>query len=238
MIKFSDPVQKIHHGSKIILGDTFEKMNEIEDESVDLIICDLPYRIIMNKSQIGEIWKHYKRIISYRGSILLFGRGRCFASLVNSNPEWFRYDLVWDKGLCPIFIECKNKPFYSHEQIAVFQKHPSKTMFNKGFQNLHNSLKIEEHPTSILKFSDQAFIKGDKSLGLLEYLVRSYSTQGGLVLDNTCGSGAVAEVCERLDRFFICIDKNPKCIETVKRRVLPLFEKRVRGFKNKVKNIT
>ena len=230
-MSFSDNVLNKNYKSKIILGDTFEEMSKLKDKSVDLILCDLPYGLTANSKDkmlsLDEIWKHYKRIVSDSGTILLFGQGKFYVSLVNSNIEWFRYDLVWDKGLCPGFIECKNKPFYSHEQIAVFQKYPSKAMFNKGFESLYNGLKTEEHPTSILKFSDQSFIKGDKSLELLEYLVRSYSAQGRLVLDNTCGSGAVAEVCEKLDRFFICIDKNPKCIETVKRRVLPLFEKRV-----------
>ena len=238
---------------KVILGDTFEEMNKIKDKSVDLILCDLPYGLTNNKKDkqlpLDEIWKSYKRIISDSGTILLFGQGKFYVSLVNSNIEWFRYDLVWDKVLTSGFLNAKRQPLRSHEQIAVFQKCPSKTTYNpqftegkplhsKGtayknkevvnnnygkFKQLEQTNTTKKYPKSILKFSKShpsvALHRTEKSLELIEWLIKTYSNEGDLVLDNTCGYGGVAEACYKLNRDFICIDNDENCIRTTNARV-------------------
>nr|DAK38056.1 MAG TPA: adenine-specific methyltransferase [Caudoviricetes sp.]DAS39899.1 MAG TPA: adenine-specific methyltransferase [Caudoviricetes sp.] len=252
-MSFSDNILNKNYKSKFILGDTFEEMNKLEDKSVDLILCDLPYGLTANdKDKIlpfDEIWKHYKRIISDSGTILLFGQGKFYVSLVNSNIEWFRYDLVWDKVLTSGFLNAKRQPLRSHEQIAVFQKYPSKTTYNpqftegkplhsKGtayktkdtvnnnygkFKQIEGKKTTKKYPKSILQFSKPhpsvALHRTEKSLELLEYLIKTYSNVGDLVLDNTCGSGGVAEACVKLERFFVCIDNDFECIRIAKARV-------------------
>lgn len=112
--------------SILINDDCLNSMKLIQDKSVDLILCDLPYGITQNKSDIlipfDELWKQYERIIKDKGVILLFSQGIFYVDLVNSNRKLFRYDLIWDKQLVSGFLNAKRMPLRSHEQIAVFYK--------------------------------------------------------------------------------------------------------------------
>lgn len=100
-------------------------MKEIPDESIDMILCDLPYGMTQNKDDVrlpfDKIWEQYKRIIKKNGTIALFGSGLFYVDLVNSNREWFRYDIVWDKVLTSGFLNANRMPLRRHEQIAIFQ---------------------------------------------------------------------------------------------------------------------
>lgn len=110
----------------IKLGDCIKLMNEIEDNSIDLILCDLPFQKTKNKWDkiipFDILWKQYKRIIKANGAIILFCQGSFYIDLVNSNREDFRYDLVWDKCMTTGFLNCNRQPLRRHEQIAVFYK--------------------------------------------------------------------------------------------------------------------
>ena len=108
------------------LGDCLEKMKDIPNRSIDMIICDLPYEITANPFDIAlsfdRLWQQYERIIKNNGCIALFGQGTFYVDLVNSNRKLFRYDLVWDKGLITGFLNAKQMPLRQHEQIAIFYK--------------------------------------------------------------------------------------------------------------------
>lgn len=110
---------------KLINADCIESMKEIPDESIDMILCDLPYGMTQNKDDVrlpfDKIWEQYKRIIKKNGTIALFGSGLFYVDLVNSNREWFRYDIVWDKVLTSGFLNANRMPLRRHEQIAIFQ---------------------------------------------------------------------------------------------------------------------
>lgn len=105
-------------------GDCLEVMKGIKSESVDMILCDLPYGVTQHKSDIvipfDALWTQYKRIIKPNGAILLFGQGLFYIDLVNSNRKMYRYDFVWDKQLKSGFLNAKRMPLRQHEQIAVF----------------------------------------------------------------------------------------------------------------------
>lgn len=105
-------------------GDCLEVMKGIKSESVDMILCDLPYGVTQHKSDIvipfDALWTQYKRIIKPNGAILLFGQGLFYVDLVNSNRKMYRYDFVWDKQLKSGFLNAKRMPLRQHEQIAVF----------------------------------------------------------------------------------------------------------------------
>lgn len=129
--------------NKLFHGDCLSIMPELPDKSIDMILCDLPYGVTRNKSDIvipfDKLWEQYERIIKDNGAIILFGQGVFFIDLVNSNRKIFRYDLVWDKILKTGFLNAKRMPLRQHEQIAVFYKQlPTyNPQFTKG-QPLHS----------------------------------------------------------------------------------------------------
>lgn len=109
---------------KLMHGDCLERMKEIPDKSIDLILCDLPYGVTTNKVDVvipfDKLWEQYKRIIKDNTAILLFSQGMFYVDLVSSNREMFKYDLVWDKELTSGFLNANKMPLRRHEQIAVF----------------------------------------------------------------------------------------------------------------------
>ena len=109
---------------RLLQGDCLVQMNIIPDNSIDLILCDLPYGVTANSLDVPillePLWKQYRRIIKDDGAILLFAQGTFFVDLVNSCRDLFRYDLVWDKILPTGFLNANRMPLRVHEQIAVF----------------------------------------------------------------------------------------------------------------------
>ena len=109
-------------------GDCLQVMKELPDNSIDMILCDLPYGTTRNKNDkrldFVALWKEYKRIIKDNGCIALFGQGLFYVDLVNSNRKWFRYEWVWDKVLTSGFLNAKRMPLRRHEQVAIFYKCP------------------------------------------------------------------------------------------------------------------
>ena len=172
--------------SKIELynGDCLEIMQKIENKSIDMILCDLPYGTTQNKDDIiipfESLWKEYERIIKDNGCIALFGQGMFYVDLVNSNRKMFRYDLIWDKILTSGFLNAKRMPLRRHEQIAIFYKklptynpqftegqplhskgksYISKEQKTQNYGNFHlkddsRCGSIENYPTSILRFQN------------------------------------------------------------------------------------
>lgn len=113
-------------GYVLLHGDCLEKMKDIPDGSVDMILCDLPYGVTQNQVDtiipFAPLWQEYSRIIKANGCIALFAQGPFYVDLVASNRKMFRYDLVWDKVLTTGFLNAKRMPLRQHEQIAVFYK--------------------------------------------------------------------------------------------------------------------
>ncbi len=105
-------------------GDCIELMEGIEDQSVDMILCDLPYGTTQNKwdSQIplDQLWAAYRRIIKPRGVIALTSQGVFTAKLILSNEKWFRYKFVWVKSKPTNFLNARRQPLRQHEDICIF----------------------------------------------------------------------------------------------------------------------
>ena len=108
-------------------GDCLDKMSLIPDNSVDLVLCDLPYGTTKCKwdtiIDIGELWKHYTRIVKKpSGVILLFGQQPFTSMLVSSNYEWFKYNLIWKKNKTTQYLLANYRPMKCTEDICVFSK--------------------------------------------------------------------------------------------------------------------
>jgi len=111
----------------LLLGDCIERMKEIPDDSVDLILCDLPYGTTKCKwdtiIDINQLWEHYKRIIKKpSGVILLFGQQPFTSMLISSNYEWYKYNLIWKKNKTTQFLLANYRPMKCTEDICVFSK--------------------------------------------------------------------------------------------------------------------
>ena len=180
-----------------------------------------------------KLWAQYNRIIKDNGAILLFAQGKFYVNLVSSNMKMFRYDLVWDKELVSGFLNAKRMPLRRHEQVAVFYKHlptynpqftQGKPLHSKGTSYKEKELtnnnygdfkatdddragSTEKYPTSIMKFQKPhpsvCVHPTEKPVALLEYLVKTYTNEGDVVLDNCMGSGSTGVACQNTNREFI-----------------------------------
>ena len=211
-------------------------MKNIPDKSIDMILCDLPYGTTHNKWDtiipFDKLWVQYKRIIKDNGAILLFSQMPFGASLIMSNPKMFRYEWIWEKN-CPVgFLNAKKMPLRKHENILVFYKHLP-TYNPQGLIKLDEPIQEEgsanrngenygvadksfirthkNYPTDIITFSkDSGYHPTQKPVDLLEYLIKTYTNEGDLVLDNCMGSGSTGVACVNTNREFIGMELDEK----------------------------
>jgi DNA modification methylase len=110
----------------LIKGDCLEKMKEIPDKSIDMILADLPYGTTACKWDtiipFEPLWEQYKRIIKDNGAIVLFGSQPFTSALVLSNVKMFRYEIIWEKTLFTNFASVKKQFGKKHENIIIFYK--------------------------------------------------------------------------------------------------------------------
>jgi len=236
--------------NKIYLGDCLDVMKDIDDKSVDLILCDLPYGTTICKwdkiIDIVELWRLYNRIVKDRTPIVLFGSQPFTSLLINSNINSFRYCWIWDKKKPANFSLAKKQPMKYHEDIIVFGKispnyYPimikiegrrAKKGVNKGYSGFNKGLEkpeyldkiyTDKYPSSILEFSnaDQTnrYHPTQKPISLLEYLIKTYTQEGNLVLDNCCGSGSTCLAAKNLGRNYIGIEKDENYYNIAKERL-------------------
>ena len=201
------------------------------------------------KIPFEPLWKEYERIIKDNGCIALFAQGLFYVDLVNSNRKLFRYDLVWDKVLTSGFLNAKRMPLRQHEQIAIFYKKlptynpqftQGKPLHGKGTSYMDKELKnqnygqfhqtedlrkgsTEKYPTSILKFPKPhpsvAKHRTEKSIECIEYLIKTYTNEGDLVLDNCMGAGSCGIACKRSNRNFIGIELDKNYFDIAEKRI-------------------
>lgn len=111
---------------KLFKGDCLELMRGIPDESIDMILCDLPYGTTANKWDkilpAKILWGQYLRIIKPKGAIVLFASGQFTNKLINSQNDIYRYKWIWEKNRRGNFVNAKNRPMTSYEEICVFSK--------------------------------------------------------------------------------------------------------------------
>lgn len=239
---------------KIYNMDCLEGMKRIADGSVDCIITDLPYGVLNKGNEGGKwdsvipfepLWEQFKRVTKPNAAIVLFAQGMFTADLMQSNREWWRYNLIWKKGnRCAGFLNANRQPLRNHEDIVVFyQKQP---IFNpqkwKGRPNhthsVHRSVKgnrcYGEHnqmptiitewkfPYSIIDVENEHkdfFHPTQKPVDLLRYLILTYSNEGDTILDATIGSGTTAVAALMEKRHFIGFETNKEYFDIAQGRI-------------------
>ena len=223
-------------------------MPKLESHSVDCIICDLPYGTTACKWDVvipfDAMWGCYGRLVKPKGNILLFGSGLFAYRLALSNEKKFRYELIWKKSKCGSPLTAKYMPMKKHETILVFgdsasyyepqmqEGEPYKRKFTPNKTNNHHfgicgtEHKNEgwRHPSTVLDFP-QKWRRQDqvhptqKPVELMEFLVKSYCPENGLVLDNCMGSGSTGVACMNTNRRFIGIEKDEKYFGIASKRI-------------------
>jgi len=110
--------------NKIILGDCLEVMKNIPDKSIDMILCDLPYKKSMGDwdsvVDLSALWIQYRRIILNQRAIALFGQNPFSAKLIVSNLSMYKYNWIWDKGKAGNIFTAKLCPMIIHEDVLIF----------------------------------------------------------------------------------------------------------------------
>jgi site-specific DNA-methyltransferase (adenine-specific) len=194
---------------KLIHGDCLEKMKDIADGSVDMVLCDLPYGTTACKWDIiipfEPLWEQYERVIKDNGAIVLTASQPFTSALVMSNPDMFKYEWIWEKEQGVNFQLCKYQPLKIHESILVFSK-GTHNYFPQGLVEI-NKKKSNKFKGGNLGHQDSEKLRS-KPVALLEYLIKTYSNENDVVLDNTCGSGSTGVAAVNTNRRFIGIEKD------------------------------
>jgi len=236
---------KIGKDVSIAKGDCLELMKSIKDGSVDMILCDLPYGTTKNKWDIvipfDLMWEQYNRILKDKGSVILFGSQPFTTDLIYSNRKSFKYEMIWDKGRGSGHLNAKIMPLRKHDNILVFGKgsityNPQMTEGKaytrtsnaescRGNYNKHKDSTIVNdgyrYPTTIIYYpigrQQDKIHPTEKPVGLLEILLKQYTNEGEIVVDNCMGSGTTGVACINTNRRFIGIEQDDKyfdiCIE-------------------------
>jgi site-specific DNA-methyltransferase (adenine-specific) len=232
-------------------GDCLEIMPTIENNSVDMILVDLPYGQTDCKwdsiIDLNKMWEELKRICKNNANIIFFTTTKFGNKLINSNEKWFKYDLVWEKHLAVGFMNANKMPLRLHEMMYVFGKpsggnktyNPQKTpgkpykrvcckkkavdVYGKT-EGKGENITGDRHPLSIQKFkSDKEKLhRTQKPVEACEWLIKTYSNESDVVLDFTMGSGSTGVACKNTSRKFIGIEKDEEIFKIAEKRLADL----------------
>ena len=233
---------------EILLGDCLELMKDIPDGSIDMILCDLPYGTTACKwdsiIDLFLLWKQYKRIIKDNGAIVLTASQPFTTKLISSNYEMFKYEMIWNKCKSSNFMLSKKQILKMHENILVF--YANQPIFNpatierkakdKRPANIGNTKTVEvigqkrivvecksdeKLEGSVFELRDREYglHPTQKPVALFEYLIKTYTNENDLVLDNTAGSGTTAIACLNTNRQFIVMEKEERYYDIILKRV-------------------
>lgn len=112
--------------NSLIQGDCLEVMRRFPDDSVDMVLCDLPYGTTQNKWDsvipLDALWEEYHRVVKPNGAIVLTSQGIFTAKLMLSNEKYFKYKLAWEKSKPTNFLNAKKQPLRKHEDVCVFYR--------------------------------------------------------------------------------------------------------------------
>ena len=221
----------------VIEGDCISVMRKMPDDSIDMVLCDLPYGTTQNKWDsiipLDKLWAEYKRVVKDDGAIVLTSQGMFTAILILSQPKMFKYKWVWEKSKATNFLNAKKQPLRKHEDVCVFYQrqpvyHPQMKQgepYDKGFRknqlsgsygdflSVHVKSDGERYPTDVVYFKTaenegEVFHATQKPVELGRYFIRTYSNPGDTILDNTSGSGSFLVAALLEGRNFVGIEKN------------------------------
>lgn len=232
----------------LMQGNCLDRMKEIPDGSVDMILTDPPYGTTACKWDsvipFEPMWAELKRIIKPNGAIVLFGSEPFSSMLRVSNLKMYKYDWVWDKKKAGNIFLAKHQPMKTFENVMVFSKGKheyfpimvkrdkvkksknygtGQAIGGNGIKEDKKYIYTEKYPIAIIEFSN-ANQKGkvhptQKPVALLEYLIRTYTNEGETVLDFTHGSGSTGVAAVNTGRKYIGVEMDEGYFEASKNRI-------------------
>ncbi len=234
----------LHH------GDCLDILPTLEPQSVDAVICDPPYGTTHcgwdSVIPFAPMWQGITRVLKPRGACVLFGSQPFTSALVMSNVEQFKYTWVWNKNNSAGFATAEYRPFIITEDIAVFG-HGSINYYPQmerrgaprrkgwggmasdayGIKPIWGAINADYYPKNLITVSKrnqrEDLHPTQKPLALLEYLVKTYTNAGDVVLDFTMGSGTTGAACGNLDRRFIGIEKDAGYFKIAEERIATAY---------------
>lgn len=224
-------------------GDCLELLKDLPDGSVDMILDDLPYGVTCapfdKRLPLDDMWEQFRRVIKSNAAVVLFCQQPFTSELVMSNRKDFKYCLTWHKRQCSGFLNAKRQPLRSCEDIAVFYRGQCtyNPQMRKGKPQLKSTgghtmnygkftykphISEDYYPTTLVEFPLARFKDGhptQKPTALLEYLIRTYTNEGEVVLDATMGSGSTGVACMNTKRRFIGFELEEKFFNIAQKRI-------------------
>lgn len=232
----------------LIQGDCLQVMEQLlVNKSIDMVLADLPYGLTACRWDIiiplERLWEQYKRIIKDNGVIVLTASQPFTSILVMSNIKWFKYEWIWEKHQGTNPMSANISPLKSHENVLIFSSgrtkyFPQMTQGNPYFgfnsdkfqsevygggKSVHRSNeKGTRYPKTIIKITKdkgKRFHPTQKPIALFEYLIKTYTLENDIVLDNCIGSGTTAVACINTNRNFIGIEMDDKYCQIACKRI-------------------
>lgn len=215
---------------------------------------------------LDKLWGQYERIIKDNGAIVLTAAKPFSATLLLSNQKLFRYDVIWKKNKSTGFLNVKKMPLRNHEEILVFYKklptyNPQKTTghkpansytkhtsdgtnYGKTLKGISGGGQTDRYPTSVWDIpvmnndDPDKFHPTQKPVELFERIIKTYSNEGDIVLDNCSGAGTCAIASINTLRNYICFEWNSdnpteyynKSVEWVERHKNKLLNNKLKGL--------
>jgi site-specific DNA-methyltransferase (adenine-specific) len=231
----------------LILGDCLDVMPTLPAASVDLILCDLPYGTTQNKWDsiipLDRLWTEYWRIAKSNAAIVLTAQAPFDKALGASCLQHLKYEWIWSKKLATGHLNAKKQPMKAHENALVFYRSqstyipqmtvgkPYTAKSGRQSSNYGDQVEVvtensgERYPRSVIEFDHDRGLRvhpTQKPVALMEYLIRTYTNEGDIVLDNCMGSGTTGVACNNTGRKFIGIERDPAYFEIARLRVEPM----------------
>jgi site-specific DNA-methyltransferase (adenine-specific) len=228
-----------------MLGDCLERMKEIPDGSVDMVLADPPYGTTRCKwdavIDLEAMWAQLKRIVKPNGAIVMTASQPFTSALVMSNPKMFAYEWVWVKSKITGVLNAKRMPVRKHEQVLVFCDRKSTGTYNAqglvakgtitkqgGNSDNYGARNAREYkqeftnwPRDVLEIKSEGKTTHptQKPVALMEYMIKTYTNEGETVLDFTMGSGTTGVACANLGRKFIGIEMDGGYFAIARQRI-------------------
>tara|TARA_B100000683_G_scaffold229428_1_gene229890 strand:- start:630 stop:1466 length:837 start_codon:yes stop_codon:yes gene_type:complete len=234
---------------KLFNSDCMKEMENINKNSINAIITDLPYGVTKNDwdttLDLDEMWRHFKNILCKDGIIILTSSGKFTGRLMMSNINMFKYDIIWEKTINSGQLNVRYMPLRSHENILIFynknrtyneQKTKGEPYNIKrsdttgdGYGGQKGSEKMNDgyrHARSVIKISNPRKKGGhptQKPVELMEYLIKTYTNEGDTVLDCCMGCGSTGIAAVKNNRKFMGIELEKKYYDIAVKDILSIY---------------